>query len=567
MNSWQLVKSVVNQGPPTNYDFPGGSTTQGTQGQPPIPTLFNLINRWYYDPDRQVVGLLESYYTGSGGNRKQKYRLRTEDGRRIPIVKGYRLLDPQAAQLYTVGDRYDTGGGSRDFIMTRDAVSEAQWDRFFPPGSEFGGSAARDYAGEAAQQHAYDVELERIRQAFDAQQREADRASAMELQRLQEENALKRAKLGEAGSLARTAAEVQQQARQFLTSLQGVDPVRQSVGAQGGVLRGTTPAQAHMQNLTSLANAPLPQVSENAQIPEIDQTIQNLQNYQNLPVTPILGMAYGGTINATEPTAQIGSTKRAILVGEKGGFTGDEEVVVVDSANPGRTEVIPLMAGAASGGSFGLPQTALTYQQPDISSIKSALAPIFAGQGFQGDVPSLTRGPFGYHWGVGGSDMMRRLGYEPRLIRDWSSGATYFRNPAGVLGRIPDMDAFNQWFGGKAGEEVFNVAPEEISSWGPIMAGALGGPPPQIEQPVQNWPRRSIPLATTPLAGNIPLPDIRFLAPIWRYLDPGSRTTLVSAYGVGGLGAPESALTAIEEAVRAFTPVGTQRRGQTARFS
>ena len=567
------------------YDWPGGTTGTGTATPTPpapwaqpIPTLFNLVNRWYYDPDRALIGRLETYWTGAGAKRKQKYRLVSESGKRIPIVKGYRLLDPQSRQLYTVADRYDTGGGARDFRMMVGTVSEADLARFFPePG---GGGVSPDtganIAARAAEQAA--------QRAFDAEQSRLAREAAAELQRLQEENAMKRARLGEAGSLARTAAEVQQRARQLIAELTGVDPIRGAIAGQGGVQQGRTPAQGFNTQLQGIANAPIPQVNENMNIPQIEQTIGALQGQQQLPVAPSLGFARGGTIDMHQGddgsfsarskyadgapddensggdygfSADQPSTKRAILTGERN-FDGDEEVVVMDAARPGSVEIIPLVAGAQAGGTF------------DPSTIFQSLAPIYKKFGF-GGVPTKMPTGQGYAFSpgdvggqqVGGSRILSSLGYNPRLIRNVQTGATYFKNPQGQLQWIsPDI-----WNQAKFNiNDVLNVAPSELAEFGPLGSNLVGVPN-ISESPYKQYPQRSVSYAIPQPGGyDIPLPDPRQLAGLWRFLDQDTRNVLISAYGVGGMGTTGQAQTGIEEAVRFFTPTGTQTRAGSARF-
>src|SRR5207249_2076726 len=58
---------------------------------------------------------------------------------------------------------------------------------------------------------------------------------------------------------------------------------------------------------------------------------------------------------------QQGTTKRAVLVGEQGSppVAPGTEVMILDTANPGHTEVVPLVSGAQVGGQFDVD----TYRQ------------------------------------------------------------------------------------------------------------------------------------------------------------------------------------------------------------
>lgn len=634
-NSWKLVKSVVAQVDP-NARRPGESidawfrrTSGGTATTDPYResreqraaaaaataaaaaeraargerTLSQLDGGIFINPDTGEVVQLFSQLVGG----TRQWRTIDSQGRRSPVTKGLRLVD-DFGTAYTIGDLFG-GRADRDFNVFTNELSEGQFNDLL---GRFGGGAGVGSADAA--QHGYDVELERIRQAHDAEQRRLDREAQAELARIQEENAMKRARLGEAGSLARTAAEVQQRARQLIAELTGVDPIRGAIAAQGGVQRGATPAQAFTSQLQGIANAPIPQVSESAPIPEIEQTIQSLQDQQQLPTMPALGFAAGGTIDMAptpsgrfaavppvsgmpdmgvgaegvgpmpgdlpagalgmgpastmgaegEPAAELGTTKRAILVGEKGGFTGDEEVIVLDTANPGRVEVIPLMTGAQTGGTF------------DPNTIRGALSSIYGSLGFKG-LPVAhnygSAGGYNFESPLQGTSLetSRRLGLNPRLIRDVSTGTVYFKNPQGVLQGIASADVFNQ--AGFRWEDVLNASPNELSQFGRLgtLAEGLTSPPGLIEGPVRPGTARSLPLVEK--STGIPLPPPEMLSGVWRYLDPQTRQVLLSAYGASGLGAgpsgspTENARLQLEEAFGRATPTGTQRRARTARFS
>jgi hypothetical protein len=406
------------------------------------------------------------------------------------------------------------------------------------------------------------MELERLR-----------REREMELERIRAENEMKRQRIGEAGALARTAAEVQQRARQWLAETVGVDPIRGAVGEAGGVLRGgPTPSEAFRGDLFRTASAPIPTVSETASIPEIEQTIQALQGQQQLPVAPALGFARGGTIEtnrgedgvfrpiAPGVSAAMGTTKRAVLTGERN-FDGDEEVVVLDTANPGRTEVIPLVSAAQTGGTY------------DVNTLKQALAPVYGSLGGFRDVPGTVRNdPRGYYqiWGgasgLGGLETARRLGYQPRLVADTRSGLGYWVDPSGAVRSIPYVpgrDIFKE--SGFRPQDVLFLDPNEIVQLGP-QGAPLTEPPSLIEGPARPFSPRAMPLITPPEAGGLVLPDLPQLAGIWRFLGPQTQQDLASAYGVAGLGAGLSgnpianALAQIERSVRAFTPHGTATR-------
>lgn len=543
----------------------GAQATEEKPGTQPIPTLFNIINRWYWDPDRNMAGKLETYYTGAGANRKQKYRIVSEDGsRRIPIQKGSRLLDVQSRQLFTVGDRYDTGGGSRDFKMQASTASEADLERFFP--QDGGGSYSSTQAAQS-QAEAHDVALANLK--FQQEQQLAAEAErrAEELETIRQENQLKRDKLSEAGLLTRNFLDNQQKTRNLIAELTGVDPVAGTVAAFGGVQRGTTQAQASMAQNKAFVNQAVPTVDENAAVPQIQAVIDQL-NQNQPPVMPSIGFAGGGNFGYGP---QFGTRKTATLVGEAGSQIAPGTEVAIDDPATGQTEIIPLTTGGLgstgmdTGGIFGSPSTLGDIPEYSPDSYRGALSPLYGALGFSGNVPTATRDQFGFQFApstqggqtISGATTAQRLGYRPRLIRDVSSGAVYYVNPQGQLQGIASPDVFKQ--SGFQWKDVLGVAPSEIAQFG--TGGApLTAPPPMIEQPGTG----AQPLLSPPEAGNIPLPNLSALSQalvgMKRYLDPDVWTLISSIYGRAGLGMPQNALESIQQAVRRVTPTGSATR-------
>lgn len=557
----------------------------------------------------------------------------------------------------------------------------------------------------------------------------------LELERLREENALRRQYVGEAGAAIRDLQSAQQRAREIVAETTGRDPIGTAVHLGGGVLRGTTPASAFRQNTRSFAERPAPVLNEQASIDELKALLADVRGrIEGQPVAPTLGFAGGGMMRTTgrgenrglyqawkvlqsqwgaedvrlalrpqaaegdraggyfqpatnemvlnmdtirrearqlgvtpdeyarmvmrhelahwqskklppeewmtpygdphgdafqrinqslqgdpfssnvvrdrqrgrsavgiprelrtnlygeqqgEPRRQegfagggafsppidmqrgqdgvfarspqqgveFGTSKRAVLVGE-GEWNGDEEVLIHDAAT-GDTEVIPLMGGAQSGVQF------------DTDTIRQALQRVYGDLGFQGNLPTVTRSPLGFHLGrsriggqlTGSTGIARALGYRPRLIRESNTGAQYFVNDQGYLQKIASPEVFQQ--SGFNQADFLNVDTSELPGIGP-MGALLTGPPPFIEgNPRRAFPTPATPLLTPPEAGEIPLPDPRMLAGIWRFLDPATKDVLVSAYDRAGLGV--QAADVIGQTLAFFTPQGTQT-GRTARF-
>lgn len=522
---------------PDEFTFPG-STEEVTVSEPVIRPLKDFVNRVMEDVDTGFVGILTHRF----GRRGDIYTLyNPETGRSYNIRRGRTLFDPTTRALTSIG---------RSFLDTRTTTaSQADINRLglATAGGGTGGGVSADTAADiasreaiAAANRAHEIELERLRAAREN-----------ELARIQEENANKRAKLNEAGALARTAAEVKQRAGEWLARTVGSDSFRAGTGAQGGVSRGTTPAEYFRGQWQNIADQPIPTVDESAAIPEIQKQINTLQGMQQEPIMPTFGFAQGGqlTTGYSGVSGQSGSTKRGVLTGERN-MDGDEEVVVMDAANPGRVEVIPLVSHAAQGGLF------------DVSS----LAPVFGSLGFTGDMPSVGRDQSGFYSRpqqtrsgfAQGGDVVRRLGYGPRFLRRIDTGETYYRTPEGRLRHITDPNLFGGQ--GLRWSDVLNVAGEELGNFGQL-GEPMTGLPPAVEQGAGIRPR-SIPLVTTPEYGSVLLPDVSALAGIWKFLDPQTRTAVASAYGTAGLGGGPgdplaNALNEINQAVRRGSVVGS----------
>src|SRR5437667_3246638 len=234
------------------------------------------------------------------------------------------------------------------------------------------------------------------------------------------------------------------------------------------------------------------------------------------PTMPPMGMAgqqppmpseQPASPDQAAPGVQPGTTKQAILVGEKGSkIAPGTEVMVVDSANPGRTEIIPLVSTAQSG---------LTY---DPGTIAKAFGSVYGSLGFgAGNLPVYSRGtysggpnarglsPLGYHIA---------LGYRPRLFRSSSYGEsgldpnnpsvfgqTYWLDPWNVRHWIPGGDNPDTIRGlGFRPEDVAALAPSDIRSFAE-GAGYGWSTPPQIEAPVRNYPTMATPLVAPAAAG------------------------------------------------------------------
>jgi len=596
-----------------------GGTTPGTS-EPSL--LSQLVGREYIDPVARIIGTLQVRDYGRNAPRApgRYYGLVDQAGQFHYLTRGSRLYDPATATVHDVGGyrTYRDRSGAevlypneqRDFFVKPNQLTEAQNDRMLASLglSAGGGGVSANTAAEIASR-------ESIAAADRAQQLELERLQAqraIQLEQMQEESAMKRQRLSEAGSLAQTAATVQQRTRDLIAQLTGVDPIRAAVRMQGGLGGvGASPAESFMASNRAFVNQPIPVPNENSTIPEIGQTIQQLQGMQSAPTAPYLGFAGGGTIDmqqgpdgayqmaptaptmpigvggggggmlplalgtaapqGQQPDIQQGTTKRAVLIGEAGSkIAPGTEVGIIDQSKPGAgiTEIIPLVSSAQGGGYYG--------QTYDPATIAQALGPVYGSLGFgAGNVPKYAGGyyqggpnarglsPLGYYIGSG---------YRPRLLREESFGQPGLdpANP-GVFGHTYWLDPWGtrHWIAG--GENLQHIRdlgfrPEDIAVVSPsdirnFTEGAnYSWPtPPQIEAGARNYPTAATPLVTPPSAGGFALPDPRMLAGIWRFLDPYTQTVLTSAYGTAGLGlgSPEATRAAIEQEVNAFTPHGT----------
>lgn len=292
---------------------------------------------------------------------------------------------------------------------------------------------------EAQQKQAYEAEQARIQREFEAQQAEIERQARLRLQRL-----------GDLTNLVGQFAGFQARARETLAGLQG-DPFAFAAARTGAANLGQTPMQGFRGQLSQYAGQPLPTVDPNAPLNAIEAQIQGLQGLGQGPQQPnIFGMAGGGMVQTMQP--------QTVLVGERG-----PEVV-----HGSDFQVLPLTGSGATG-----------Y---DATSLLPALAPLYKGLGAIGQgglYGVIGTGGMGQTPGFAtsaGADI-GKLGFNPRLLRNANTGATYYRNNAGQLQWIPDWQSF-QNFGFNPGD-ILTVTPEQLGRLGRLpsqgtMMGDIG---------------------------------------------------------------------------------------------
>ena len=172
-----------------------------------------------------------------------------------------------------------------------------------------------------------------------------DREFREEQNRLAEEAALKRNRLGVLSDLIQGFISAQQGARETLATL-APDPFALAAGINMMPLFGTTPQQAFQGTLENFVNQPIPQVGANATLPQIGGAISTATGLQTppLPVSQfgISGLAGGGTLPVPLPF-------EARLVGENpdGTINPTTEVMLT---GPQGVSIFPLKGGFQAGG-------------------------------------------------------------------------------------------------------------------------------------------------------------------------------------------------------------------------
>ena len=471
-----------------------------------------------------------------------------------------------------IGHTIGTVSGG-DYPLQSRTMSESALARFFGV-SDSGGSAPSFASTQAAQTQAEAFRRgERIGgQEFSSGQSDIDR----DLQRQRDENAKRQNLIEIVSTLASRAGDLRQRTEADLMGLEqtaltlvsdriGDDPIKGAILGSGLLQRGTTPNDALIARgqhaadtargrLGDLQPVPRPDLTagtaglesqRDALLSQLDpQSTSDLEAL--LQPTNTLGLAQGGvvgesfdslgaggspkgalTVNGRQ-VGQTGGVGFSVLVGEKGGFTGDEEVLNFDES--GRLEdVRPLAGGAEHGASFDF----------DVDTLKQGLSSAFEETGFT-ETPVFGRlfkdGPLNILPGIGTSGEFattgalgaaERLGSKPRLIH--AGGTVYYVNPQGQLQPIPSMDVFNE--AGFQMRDVVNVSQGELEAYGP-RGPILQGAPPLIEPGVsqrrfpQNPTLRTIEF---PDGQIIAIPEMRKLASLWRFLSGDTRKVISSA--------------------------------------
>lgn len=394
-----------------------------------------------------------------------------------------------------------------------------------------------------------------------------ERAFEAEQADLQRQFNLKRDVADRAGALTRELVGLRDQARDLVTEQLGTDVLRGSLGAQGALTIGTTPARAQENVLRGVAAQPIPEaLGPEASLSELQQReaelTQRTQGGLPRPGTP-LGFAGG-----TEGTGQ------GMLVGEAG-------PEVVEFTPQGTVRVIPLTRKAQGGleefDPFeGIATTDPFEQTP--AAIGRSLEPVFRELGFGGAnvVPLGQTGPFGQSvaGAFGGpqglqfdpsqsAETFARLGVRPQLLQAEGRNEFFLRTPEGIrpIGGLGEVGAL-----GLSAEQVTVLPFSEITEMGPFAQPRVTEAPPATLQPFAQEPAPlRLPLSVDaeglPDRGgpSIFLPAPRQLAGIWRTLDPDTKALWGSAWALAGKSREQAA-----RELNFFTPRGTASQFSTA---
>lgn len=388
-----------------------------------------------------------------------------------------------------------------------------------------GSSSAPSFASSQAAQ----TQLE----TFTREQNEANRAFQAEQNRIAEEAATRRDRLGALTRLIESFAGAQSQARDTLANLQP-DPFRFAAVAGGIAPFGTTPQQGFTEQLQQFASAPVPTADPNASLPSIESAIQGLTGAQ-VPLPPtVFGAAGGATIPAPAPGQSV-----AVKVGEKG-----EEVLRITAQG---VEVIPLSGGMQTGGTIDFPFEPIEF---DKETLLPALGTSGIFSGFN-QLPKFTPGrPF-----TGGpSGGLAELGVRPGLVQFSGGNTVFFRDPQ--TGQLRPFTSLDQFQG--AGFDFSNVTQIRAEDRGQFEFGPRlpeGFDPSQSAgtQGTSAFTRFSVPIVEPTTGTILPAPfTVATELNRLRLTNPQTFNLLLSAYTTAGVPA-----ASVLSAIQASLPFGS----------
>lgn len=390
--------------------------------------------------------------------------------------------------------------------------------------------------------------LEEIRmqeEAADARQLRALEAER-EMLEMRLDNSRRELLYGEIGATKRTLIQEKGQARQLAAQLQGKDPFRQAAVLSGGVMRGTSPAQAFGTELQSFINQPLPQASMDMTTQEMEGILTAMQGIQ-APAAPGFGMAKGGIIEMErggDGAFSMRPTHReSYLVGDAAGIIpGVTETLTVEKGPFGikSVEVTPLVGAGADGFRLNPPS------QPEFLSMQQALAPLYADM----ELPFVPRAMgrhksinFPFLWGKSGdygpfsnrAEFLSGMGVDPQLVMAaqpfgrFAKGTIFYRE-GGELRPIPSMEHF-KGMGFDLGDvvQLGGLALSKMGTPGRALTQFPVVPPGSLS----GFGAVGTPIIE-PTTGII-LPAPHKIAGIWNQLTDAQKTNILSAYAMAGI--------------------------------
>jgi len=478
------------------------ATGQYTTQKPSGLTTFNLQGPITQDQSN-IFPYLSKYVTGVPAPTRLTTPTTTSQVYGPPTPTGFKpgpSATPSAPAgqgfppLRYEGQQYTTNvpGGSVTYIAMRDALGNLSWtiqSQYQTPsgGTGFAPTPYAQTERGMVEQRAWEADQARLAREAAAAEAERNRLEQLRQSRF---SALQ-------GIVDRFIAE-QGQASRLVAGL-GPDQFKMASALQGLPVLGTTPQAGFAQAQTEFASRPVPNVSAQAPISEIETAIAAIGGIKppSLPASGF-GMAMGGTLPGMVPemmppqpmpeqppgmmpgqemmqmgppaapgAPQFGTTKTAVLIGE-GNLQVEPgtEVAITDTAT-GTTEIIPLTGQAAAGASIFSPGYGGFAQRPpgalfDPMSGVAAINPLYAGMGLP-QFPMANSNP--------SLSLLNRLGVQPSLLKSTSDPTVYYRDPA-----------TNQ-YRGITGPDVFN---QSGFDWGNIVSsGDISGLPmgPVLDRP------------------------------------------------------------------------------------
>lgn len=233
-----------------------------------------------------------------------------------------------------------------------------------------GGGSTRNFAAEQAAADAAQAARDEAQRKWQAEQDEAQRKWQENQNRIAAEEARRQSLLSTATQLLEGRRQSRDIALSRGSELAGEDIFRFLANVhQKAVPQGTmTPIDVFKAQNAQIATAQAPTIGPDSTIGDLESAISKMTQMQQeeeqsragpfaafgMPASSSSGFAYGGSVSPAG--IRFGTTKRAVLLGDKT-INGDEEIGIYDAARgTGITEVIPLAGGAETGAEFQTPE-------------------------------------------------------------------------------------------------------------------------------------------------------------------------------------------------------------------